>query len=166
MLCRGLASFAPAANECAPVASALHDIGKIGLPDSILMKPGLLTNEEFEEMKRHTSIGAEILNACPGQVAEMAAEVARSHHERWDGQGYPNQLAGEDIPKIARIVAIADAFDALQSHRSYRPDYPVEQCFEMIRSQSGKQFDPEVVELFCICRDDIIEILETYNYSA
>lgn len=163
VLCRGLGWFDDETSRLVSVASALHDVGKAGLTDMVLMKPGLLTNEEFEEMKRHTTIGAEILSQRPGRMAAFAAEIARSHHERWDGRGYPDELDGEAIPKAARVVALSDAFDALQTHRIYRPEYPIDQCYEMIKSQSGKQFDPEVVDIFTVCRRDIEEILLAHS---
>lgn len=166
VLSRALNWFDALTDQHMRLAAPLHDIGKIGLPDFIQMKPGLLTSEEFEEMKRHTTIGADLLERCPGPVGTLGSEIARAHHERWDGTGYPHGLTGDEIPKSARIVALADAFDALQTHRAYRPDYPLEQCYQMIRSQAGKQFDPDVVEVFNICRKEIEEVAATWPNEA
>jgi putative two-component system response regulator len=129
-------------------AAPLHDVGKIGVPDSILLKPGKLTTEEFDEMKRHTIIGANLLAGGLTGVEQMAEEIARCHHERWDGSGYPNKLSGEGIPLPARIVAVADFYDALSFARPYRPPWPKSAIFEEIEREKGKHFDPAVVEAF------------------
>jgi putative two-component system response regulator len=129
-------------------ASTMHDLGKIGIPDYILTKPGLLTPEEFELMKRHTILGWRLLRGSSTALLQAAATIARSHHEKWDGSGYPDGLAGEEIPREARIVAVADVFDALRSQRCYKPEFPLEQCYGMIRERAGSHFDPEVVEAF------------------
>jgi putative two-component system response regulator len=134
-------------------ASPLHDIGKVSIPDSILLKEGKLTNEEYAVMKTHTTRGAETLELvrekypCNGFIS-MGIDIARSHHERWDGRGYPNQLSGEEIPLSARIMAIADCYDALRSKRSYKPAYTHEETRDLIVRESGTQFDPEVVSVF------------------
>jgi HD-GYP domain-containing protein (c-di-GMP phosphodiesterase class II) len=124
----------------------LHDVGKIGISDAILLKPGPLTPEEFETVKRHTVMGAEILSA-----AGFGDEVVRwvlHHHERWDGRGYPMGLRGEEIPVGARILAVVDAFEVMTAGRIYRPAVPVEAAVEELRTQRGRQFDPEVVDAF------------------
>lgn len=139
-------------------ASTMHDLGKIGIPDYILMKPGLLTADEFELMKRHTILGWRLLRGSSTFLLQSAATIARSHHEKWDGTGYPDGLTGEEIPREARIVAVADVFDALRAQRCYKPEFPLDQCFEMIRERSESHFDPEVVEAFLECRDEITEI--------
>lgn len=139
-------------------ASTMHDLGKIGIPDYILMKPGLLTSEEFEEMKKHTILGWRLLSGSRTPLLQKAAIIARSHHEKWNGTGYPDGLVGEEIPQAARIVAVADVFDALRAQRCYKPEYPMDQCFEMIRARAGEHFDPEVVEAFMLCKKDLIEI--------
>lgn len=139
-------------------ASTMHDLGKIGIPDYILMKPGLLTAEEFELMKRHTILGWRLLRGSSTFLLQSAATIARSHHEKWDGTGYPDGLTGEEIPREARIVAVADVFDALRAQRCYKPEFPLDQCFEMVRERIGTHFDPEVVEAFLECRDEITEI--------
>src|SRR5205823_5951537 len=132
-------------------ATPLHDIGKIGIDDGILRKPGPLTPEEFDVMKTHTTRGAEILEPIPDLRRALA--VVRSHHERWDGHGYPDGLAGEDIPLLARIVAVADGFDAMVFDSPYRRGIPVEEAFAELEKQQGEQFDPHVVAAFLQVRE-------------
>lgn len=129
-------------------ASELHDVGKIGIPDDILLKPGKLTTSEFGVMKTHTTIGARILSGAHSDLVRMASSVAYTHHERWDGTGYPCGLCEEAIPLEGRIVAIADVFDALTHSRPYKEAWPLEKALAEIKSQSGRQFDPIVVEAF------------------
>ncbi len=129
-------------------AATLHDIGKIGIPDSILLKPGSLTREEFEQIKTHTTIGAEILSGSRSPLLVMAEIIALSHHERWDGSGYPHALAEEGIPLSGRIVAVADVFDALTHERPYKTAWPVPEAVAEVLRQAGRQFDPDVVEVF------------------
>ena len=160
------------------LASQLHDVGKIGVPDDILLKPGRLTPEEFERMQKHTlfgrkiveqmsereweklrqhvQIGCRILDAPRSPLLTMASRIALTHHERWDGSGYPLGLAGEDIPIEGRITAVADVFDALSSVRPYKPSYPIDKCFNILRSESGSHFDPKVVDAFLERRDDVV----------
>jgi putative two-component system response regulator len=129
-------------------AAPLHDVGKIAIPDSILLKPGKLTPAEFERMKAHTTRGAAMLAGAGFALLEMAEEVARTHHERWDGSGYPSGLSGSAIPLVGRIVAIADVFDALTHSRPYKEAWTEADALTEIRSQSGRQFEPEIVEAF------------------
>lgn len=134
-------------------SSVLHDIGKVGIPDSVLLKPGRLTRDEFEVMKQHTEIGAEALedSALHSECSDflsLAIEIARYHHEKYDGSGYPHGLAGNDIPLSARIVAVADVFDALTSERIYKKAMPPEEAKLLILSESGEHFDPEIVAAF------------------
>jgi putative two-component system response regulator len=134
-------------------AAPLHDIGKVGIPDAILLKPGRLSEEEFEEMKRHTTLGADTLGAVlvqyPGNsFLRMGIDIARSHHERWDGAGYPEGLEAEDIPLAARIVAVADVYDAIRSARSYKPAMPHAAACEAISAGNGTQFAPAVADAF------------------
>ena len=129
-------------------AAPLHDTGKIAIPDAILLKPGRLTPEEFEVMKTHAAIGAQMLSGGRSELMQLAEQIALGHHERWDGSGYPNGLAGEDIPLVARIVAIADFHDALSHDRTYRPAWPKEKVIQEIQLQSGRHFDPRVAETF------------------
>ena len=143
----------PALVQWIGVSSALHDIGKVGIEDAILRKPDKLTPAERLRMQEHARIGEECLLEIERQLGQsnflrMAREIAAAHHERWDGRGYPYQIAGEEIPLAARIVAIADVYDALSSQRVYKPAMPHEQCVELIRSEAGGQFDPRLVAVF------------------
>ncbi|MGB7804298.1 MAG: HD domain-containing phosphohydrolase [Actinomycetota bacterium] len=124
----------------------LHDIGKVGIPESVLCKPGPLTDDEWDIMRTHPSIGAQIVE--PIRFLEGAVEIVRTHHERWDGRGYPIGLRGEEIPLAARVFAIADCFDAMTSDRPYRAAMSFGEAFEEIRLGSGTQFDPDIVEVF------------------
>jgi GAF domain-containing protein len=137
-------------------SSPMHDVGKIGIPDAILNKPGRLTDDERKVIQEHSSIGPEILGDPCNDLAEMAREVALTHHERWDGKGYPKGLAGEEIPLSGRIVAIADVFDALVSKRCYKDPSSTEEALAIIRGDSGKAFDPRVVEAFFSSLDEIL----------
>ena len=144
-------------------ASPLHDIGKVGIPDAILLKPGRLTDREFALMKNHSEIGAKALqgvacHAAAGGFLDMAIDIARHHHERWDGSGYPDKLIGEAIPLSARIVAVADVFDALTSVRVYKSAFTAEVARSMIIDDSGKHFDPVVIEAFEACFDELCEV--------
>jgi len=143
--------------------SILHDIGKLGIPDEILLKPGSLTPEEWEIMKKHTIIGAEILKGTRIAYLKAGEKIALYHHERWDGKGYPFGLKGENIPLIARIVSVADVFDALTSKRPYRDAMDTETAFEFIASGKGTQFDPLVVDAFLGIKNQILEIKELYK---
>jgi putative two-component system response regulator len=125
-------------------AAALHDVGKIGIPDDILRKPGALSADERARMNTHTTIGAQILAGGRSELMAMAHRIAVAHHERWDGRGYPQGLRGESIPHEARIVAVADFFDALTHDRPYRPAFPVSETLAMIEREAGQHFDPEV----------------------
>ena len=139
-------------------AAPMHDIGKIGIPDSIMLKPGKLTSEEFSIMQKHPEIGAEILGESDSDLIELAKIVSMTHHEKWDGTGYPKQLKGENIPIEGRIVALADVFDALTSVRPYKEAWTVEKAVEFITSQKNKHFDPELVDLFVSKLNKIVEI--------
>lgn len=132
-------------------AAPLHDIGKIGVSDTILNKTGRLTPEEYETMKEHARIGGRILGGSEVPLLRMAERIAMTHHERWDGSGYPRGLAGEAIPMEGRIVAVADVFDALVGRRPYKEPWPPERAVEEIRSQRGRQFDAAVVDAFLAC---------------
>ncbi len=144
-------------------ASPMHDIGKIGIPDSILLKPGKLTNSEFEVMKQHPKIGAQIIGDDSSPLLSMARDIALYHHEKWDGSGYPHKLKGDDIPVSARIVAIADVFDALTSERPYKKAWSIEKAVELINTESGKHFDPELVQYFLKALPKILTLKERYQ---
>jgi putative two-component system response regulator len=143
-------------------AASMHDIGKIGIPDKILLKPGKLTIDEFEVIKSHTTIGAAILEDSEFPLLNMSYEIAFTHHERWDGTGYPAGLKGNDIPIIGRVVALADVFDALTSRRPYKPAYTWEKSLEIIQEESGTHFDPAVVSAFLTGLKDIKQIYEDF----
>ena len=150
------------------LTSPLHDIGKIGIPDHILLKPGRLDDQEYEIMKQHTIIGYNTLNAAAkrdvkAEYLKMSAAIALSHHENYDGSGYPQGLKGDAIPLAARIVALADVYDALVSKRVYKDAYPHKIARNIIVEGKGKQFDPMVVEAFLTCEDQFIKILEHWN---
>jgi HD-GYP domain-containing protein (c-di-GMP phosphodiesterase class II) len=130
------------------IAAPLHDIGKIGVPDSILLKPANLTKAEFELMKRHTIIGAEILSGSKDPLLKAAEEIALNHHEWWNGEGYPNKKKGEDIPLFARIVAVVDVYDALTHKRKYKGAIPMDHSIERMRRLRGTHFDPKVFDTF------------------
>jgi putative two-component system response regulator len=144
-------------------ASPMHDVGKIGVPDSILLKPGKLDAAEWEIMKRHTVFGAEILGDHPSDLMVAAKQVALHHHERWDGAGYPSGLAGEAIPEIARIVAIADVFDALLSVRPYKQAWSIEDTTQKIASERGHHFEPRVVDALFRVLPQCLTVRETYK---
>jgi putative two-component system response regulator len=137
-------------------AAQLHDVGKIGISDTILLKPGKLTEEEFETMKRHTEIGASILSGSSSEILKLAEEIALTHHERWDGRGYPKGLKGEEIPISGRIVSVVDVFDALTHERSYKPAWTLERTMEVIVENAGSQFDPEVVAALESYIEDVV----------
>lgn len=149
-------------------SAPMHDIGKIGIPDAILQKPGRLTDEEFEKMKEHPAIGGKIIkdtfgHLYDGEYENMAYQVARFHHEKWNGKGYPDGLSGTDIPLCARIMAVADVFDAVSAKRCYRDAMPLENCYNIIMKGRGEDFDPDVVDTFMMCKDKIEEIYYSSN---
>jgi putative two-component system response regulator len=144
-------------------ASPMHDVGKIGTPDHILLKPGKLSDEEWVIIKKHTTIGAEIIGDHPSELMSTARDVALRHHERWDGGGYPGGLKGEEIPLEARIVAIADVFDALLSVRPYKPAWPIEKAMQYMRESSGSHFDPSLLGTFLAILPDCLEVRERYR---
>jgi putative two-component system response regulator len=161
-------------------AATLHDVGKIGIPDAILLKPGKLSSEEFDFMKKHcgfgvsicshmssdefstftshTTCGAKIMRAGTSPLLQMAASIALTHHEKWNGTGYPLGLSGERIPIEGRITAVADVFDALSTKRPYKPAFPLDKCFAILEEQRARHFDPNVLDAFFACSDEIVEI--------
>ena len=149
--------------EMLELAAPLHDVGKVSIPDKVLKKPGGLSHDEWQVMKTHAEIGRNLLREHDHPVMRAAAIVAGEHHEKWDGTGYPNQLAGERIHLFGRITAVADVFDAISSDRVYKKAWPLEKCRAHIVSLAGKQFDPEVVKAFDACFDELVEIRETLS---
>lgn len=161
------------------LAAQLHDVGKIGVPDRILRKPGRLSTEEFAAMKRHCTFGLEIIGgvqlvsgleahvsddvyACSSPIMRLAATIAYTHHEKWDGTGYPNGLAGEEIPIEGRITAVADVFDALSCRRPYKAPFGLDECLAMMQRQRGYHFDPNALDAFLSRRQEVENIYTTY----
>ena len=165
-------------------ASTLHDMGKVGIPDAVLLKPGKLTNDEFSLMQRHCEYGADIcshsvdggnslpkehalmgvrlMESCTSPLLKMATRIAATHHEKWDGSGYPNGLCGEEIPIEGRITAVADVFDALSSKRPYKDAFPAEKCIAILKEGRGQHFDPQLVDLFFNRMDEVLEIRDQF----
>jgi putative two-component system response regulator len=148
------------------LAAPMHDIGKIGIPDKILLKPGKLDTEEWQTMKLHTIIGGAILTGEKSGFIQIGEVIALTHHEKWDGSGYPNGLAGKEIPVVGRIVALGDVFDALTSKRPYKKAFPVEKAFSIIRETTGAHFDPDVSRAFFDITDQILSIREKHKDEA
>ncbi|WP_088968354.1 HD domain-containing phosphohydrolase [Vogesella sp. LIG4] len=140
------------------LAAPMHDIGKVAIPDHVLLKPGRLSVEEFDTMQSHAVRGAEFLRGSSSPLLEMAYHIAMTHHEKFDGSGYPNGLAGEAIPLVGRIVAVADVFDALTSARPYKPAWPLEDALAYLQEQRGRHFDPQVVDAFFAAREEIMAV--------
>nr|WP_324617927.1 HD domain-containing phosphohydrolase [Cohnella cholangitidis] len=148
--------------EIVRLASSMHDVGKVAVPDAILNKPGKLTPEEFETIKNHTNHGYAMLNHSSREIIKAAAIIAHQHHEKYNGQGYPNGLAGENIHIYGRIAAIADVFDALGSERVYKKAWPLEDILEYFRQESGQHFDPRLVTIFFDNLQGILKIRDQY----
>jgi len=146
-------------------AAPMHDVGKIGIPDSILLKPGKLDADEWKIMQSHVNIGAEILSGGSSELMKAAQIIALTHHEKWDGSGYPAGLSGEHIPIEGRICAICDVFDALTSERPYKEAWSVDKAMALIREESGKHFDPKLVEDFDNILDEVLEIKALHSDS-
>lgn len=144
-------------------AAPMHDIGKVGIPDAILLKPGKLDYDEFEIMKEHAQYGYDILNDSPSKLMQIGAEIALSHHEKYDGSGYPNGLKDEAIPIYGRIVAVADVFDALTSERPYKKAWTVDDAIGLLRENSGKHFDRSCVYAFLLDLDEVLKIKERFK---
>lgn len=143
-------------------AAPMHDIGKIGIPDSILKKPGKLTEEEFDIMKTHCAIGADVLGADDSELLQLAKSVALTHHEKWNGVGYPKGLKDLEIPLEGRIIAIADVFDALTSVRPYKKEWPVQDAIDLLLKEKGKHFDPNLVPIFIKELPKILKVKQKY----
>jgi putative two-component system response regulator len=144
-------------------ASPMHDVGKIGIPNQILLKPGKLDPDEWETMKQHTTIGGRILEGSDTGFLKLAEVIALTHHEKWDGSGYPKGLKGSEIPLAGRITAIADVFDALTSKRPYKEPLELDKAYDIIKESRGSHFDPEVVDAFFAVEDEIMSIKERYK---
>lgn len=149
--------------ELIQMASPMHDIGKVAIPDSILHKPSKLTTEEYETMKSHTEIGYNLLNNSSRRLVRAAAIIAHEHHEKWDGTGYPRGLRGENIHIYGRITALADVFDALGSDRVYKKAWPIERICDLFREESGRHFDPALVDVFLHHLDEFLVIRDRYQ---
>ncbi len=163
---RILAAGIGLSEECVEIlfyATPMHDIGKIGIPENILNKPGKLTAEEFDVIKRHPHYGGDILGESKSRLLTVARNVALYHHEKWDGSGYPEGLKGEAIPLEARVMAVADVFDAVTSKRPYKEPWPIEKAVQMIQDSAGSHFDPQVVKVFTDNLDDITRVHQTYS---
>ncbi len=157
------AGWSPEDSDRLELAAPMHDTGKIGIPQGILRKPGPLDEREWAVMKIHPQIGYDILSKSNAPVFQLAAEVALRHHEKWDGSGYPGGVAGENIPQSARIVALADVFDALSMRRSYKEPWPIDKILEHINAGSGAHFDPELVKIFTDILPRLLAIREKWN---
>jgi putative two-component system response regulator len=171
--------FTTARVEMIEQAAILHDVGKIGIPDSILLKPGKLTDVEFATMRNHCEYGGRILEGtpshaciaqqpiaetrmrCKSPILKVAASIAATHHEKWDGSGYPLGLSGEAIPIEGRITAVVDVFDALSSKRPYKEPFPIDRCFEILEEGRGRHFDPNVLDAFLAGADEIMHVALT-----
>lgn len=156
------AGLSPERCDLIRTASPMHDIGKIGTPDHVLLKPGKFTDEEFGVISQHAEIGHKILSGSEAELLKVAALIAYTHHERFDGTGYPRGLKGTDIPIEGRIVAIADAFDALTTQRVYKPAFAISHAIELMLKNRGKHFDPELLDLFVASTDDLTRIHAQY----
>jgi putative two-component system response regulator len=155
--------LSPRIVETIAQASAMHDIGKVGIPDAILLKPGRLEPEEWKIMQGHSVIGYENLKGSSSKLLQTGCEIALTHHERWDGTGYPHGLKGEEIPISGRIVCIADVFDALVTRRPYKEAWPLDKAFGLIEAERGKHFDPELADIFLQNREAVQEIRRMYE---
>ena len=168
---RDAAMLPPQIIELMRTCAPLHDVGKVGIPDGILLKPDKLTETEFATMKQHTVYGAQILQKAIDHVGEnpflkMAYDVARWHHERWDGKGYPDGLAGDRIPLSARVMTVADVYDALVSRRPYKEPFSHETAMELITADSGSRFDPDIINAFVVCQEALYAIAMQYSESG
>jgi putative two-component system response regulator len=147
-------------------AAPMHDVGKIGIPDNVLKKPGKFEPAEWTVMQRHVDFGVDILGTHKSELLRLARAIALTHHEKWDGSGYPQGLAGEDIPLAGRIVAIADVFDALTSERPYKPAWPLEKVLALFQEQRGKHFDPKLVDLMQALVPQFLEVRKRFEDAA
>jgi putative two-component system response regulator len=149
--------------ESIRIASPMHDVGKVALADHILLRPGALTPEERQEMERHTWVGHQILSGSGSALLELGATIALTHHEKWDGTGYPRRLAGNAIPLEGQVAAVSDVFDALTSDRPYRQAFSIDHAVKIMRSERGGHFDPRLVDLFLENVDEVVDLRERYT---
>lgn len=152
--------------EALRYAAPMHDVGKIGVPDDVLLKPDSLTDDEWEIMKQHTEFGAEILSGSDRTYVRMSEKIARYHHERWDGDGYPKGLREDRIPLEARITALCDVFDALLSERPYKEAWNLDKTLDLIREQRARQFDPDIVDCFLEHREEMVDLRNNHGEEA
>jgi putative two-component system response regulator len=145
-------------DESIRIASPMHDVGKVALPDHLLLRTGALSPDERVEMERHTTIGFQILSGSGSALLELGASIALTHHEKWDGTGYPRRLAGPQIPMEGQVAAVADVFDALTSDRPYRKAFPLDEAVQIMKNERGRQFDPRLIDLFFENLDQVAEI--------
>lgn len=157
------AGLSPERCRALQLAATMHDVGKIGVPDGILLKAMRLSAEEFAQVEQHTTIGHGILEGSRSELLRLAATIAWTHHERWDGGGYPRGLSDSDIPLEGRIAAVADVFDALTTDRIYRPAFPLGKAIEMMRAERGAHFDPDLLDLFLASMDEVVTILHDHR---
>jgi HD-GYP domain-containing protein (c-di-GMP phosphodiesterase class II) len=157
---------APLIAEMLLAAAPMHDVGKIGIPDYILLKPGKLDADEWEIMRNHAAIGAELLAGSRSPVVQMGELISLTHHEKWDGSGYPRGLKGDEIPFVARVTAIGDVFDALISERPYKPAWPIDEAFDEVKRGAGTHFDPELVATFVRIFPELVKIVDDANREA
>ena len=162
VLARGL-KLPPSEVEMILHASRMHDVGKVAIPEAILRKPAELDPHEWKVMRQHSMIGGRILENSSSQILQAGRVIALNHHERWDGNGYPSGLSGNDIPLWGRICAVADVFDAVTSERPYKPAYPNDEALQILRDGKGKHFDPRVVDVFFECLEDILAVQRKYK---
>lgn len=154
--------YSAADTERLRLASQLHDVGKVAIPDGVLLKPGKLTPQEFEIIKGHTDAGYKMLLGSSSEVVQLGGLIAYTHHERWDGTGYPRRLTGETIPQEGRIAAVADVFDALTSDRVYRAALPMKSAVKMMQDERGRHFDPELLDAFLLAQPEIEQVRRQY----
>ena len=159
----GSLHLSPGEVEIIHLASPMHDVGKMGTPDNILFKPGKHTPEEWEIMKQHATFGGRILNGSSAKLLQAGEIIALSHHEKWDGSGYPKGISGEDIPLWGRITAVADVFDALTSKRPYKEAFSNEKSLQIMKEGRGKHFEPRLLDLFLENLDEVFDIQKKHK---
>ncbi|MEX2466386.1 MAG: HD domain-containing phosphohydrolase [Gemmatimonadota bacterium] len=152
--------FSKAEAERMRHAAPMHDVGKIAIPDSVLLKPAALDEAEWAVMRSHATLGAQLLSRSPSPLLQLGETIARTHHERWDGSGYPQGLQGENIPVEGRICAVVDFYDAVTMKRPYRPAVPRKEVLQMMAQRSGEHFDPDILKTFVAIQDEVVHVYE------